>query len=144
MKRTLALALASAATLSACKDMGLGVNIPVEEAATRPQSALVAAVHAPPATPMRALVIDGRRWVPAGFPMGLDDADVRPVGAADGMTVYARRWDRPPYDALFTPAPSGVAAVATTSLEAMVQPRRWVAYAPVNGRTGPVPGRPGD
>ncbi len=146
MKRTPALVIACAAalTLSACKDVGLDVNIPVEEAATRPQSQLMAAVHAPPRTPVPPIVIDGRRWVASGFPLQLVARDLQPIGAATGETVYARKWDSAPYDEVFTQAPPDVAASGTTALEAIIHPRPWLSYAPVVGRTGPVPARAGD
>ncbi len=144
MNRTPALVVAlAAASLAACKDVGLDTNIPVEEAATRPQSDLVAAVHAPPQPSVQPMVIDGRRWVASGFPLALDEDELQAIGAVNGATVYARKWDRPPYDAVFTLAPPSVASAGTTRLEETVQPRRWLSYAPVDGRTGPVPGAPG-
>lgn len=125
MKRTGTIAAFALVTaLAGCQDAGLEGNVPLEEAMNRPPSDLVAAVHAPAPTADGQLVVDGRLWVPTGTPLDLDAAGLRAVGSASGRTVHARTWDRPPYDALFTP----------------VAPDAWQEWAPVIGRSGALPG----
>lgn len=125
-------------TAAGCKDLGLDGNIPLEEAQDRPPSALVAAVMAPVEPVSERLVVDGRLWIPSGMPLTLQESDLRAVGSATGRTVYARRWDESPYDALFVrlaaadpSAPAG--AVRTGGGE-------WIELQPVRGRSGRVPG----
>lgn len=100
-----------------CTDLGLEGNIPLEEAERKPPSELVAAVFGPTDAPAGELIADGRLWVPWGRPGAFDDADLRPVGSTHGLTVHARAWDRPPYDALFVPTDHA----------------GWQGYAPVIG-----------
>lgn len=138
MKRItmVALAIAAGAT-TACRDLGLEGNIPLEEARDREPSALVAAVMRPTEVVAQRIVVDGRLWVPSGQPITAGAEDLQPVGSADGTTVYARRWDRPPYDAVFIRlAPAG----APGRPPAAGIEEHWVELMPVRGRSGPVPG----
>lgn len=139
MKRTGTIAAFTLVTaLAGCQDAGLEGNVPLEEAMNRPPSDLVAAVHAPAGTEDGQLVVDGRLWVPSGTPRSLDAAGLRAVGSASGRTVHARTWDRPPYDALFTPAADDTAGAATSA------PDAWQEWAPVIGRSGALPGTGAD
>ena len=89
--------------LAGCSNMGLDEGpIPLEQARQSPPPELVAAVHARPADAGEEIIIDGRLWVPWGAPAEHDTAELRSVGSAHGVTVYARAWDRSPFDALFT------------------------------------------
>lgn len=119
MRRTsitlLALLLAGCTT-------GLDGAPPLEEAAHKTPPDLVAAVHARPVDTGEDVVVDGRLWVPWGKPTSSTPDDLRPVGSANGLTVYARSWDRSPYEALF--AREG---------------GTWQGYAPVLGQTGGTP-----
>ena len=131
-----ALGLVVGAT-AGCKDMGLEGNIPLDEARDRAPSQLVAAVMRPTESVAERLIIDGRRWLPSGLPLTMNQADLRAVGSADGTTVHARQWDQSPYDALFIP----LDAVNRSAGEpGLLTPSRWVELRPVLGRSGPVSG----
>ena len=163
MKRTTIAVLGLVAgTAAGCKDMGLEGNVPLEEAQDRPPSALVAAVLAPVEAVNARLIVDGRLWIPSGQPLTLQESDVRAVGSATGQTVYARRWDESPYDALFVRAPSAdagrgaarqtpgtTATTATTGTTGTTGTPgtaagggEWIELQPVRGRSGPLPGQP--
>lgn len=130
-----ALGLVVGAT-AGCRDMGLEGNIQLEEARGRQTSALMRAISTPTESGTTRLVVDGRLWVAAGLPVSLRSDELRSIGSADGQTVYARAWDRSPYDALFVQLPdtAGVPAVSMPGGE------RWIRLDPVRGRTGPVAG----
>jgi hypothetical protein len=132
MKRTTTLALAGALALAGCRDMGLEGNVPLAEAEQMPPSELVAAVHpARGAAEGHELILEGALWVPSGGPGALSSDALRPVGAAQGRTVYARTWDRPPYDELFT-------RVEGAAGEPGAAEGDWQSYLPVIG--GGTPG----
>lgn len=131
-----AIAMLAALALTGCKDLGLEDNVPLEQAENRPPSDLVAAVMAPTRSGAADLVVDGRLWVPSGLPLTLRAGELRPVGTAGGRAVYARSWDEPPYDALFTRRP---AAAPADSLAARPHAEQWIELAPVIGRSGRVP-----
>lgn len=117
MERIRTMALFGVLALAGCQNMGLYDAGPEDEAVVAPPPELVAAVHtASPEMAGEPLIVDGRRWVQAGTPLALGEGDVRPVGSAGGLTVYARSWDEAPYDALFTRDGD-----------------RWFTYAPVLG-----------
>lgn len=126
-----------AGTMVGCKDMGLDGNIPLSEAESRPPAELVAMTMQPTAPTAAPLVVDGRLWVHSGLPFAMDPADVRAIGSAAGTTVYARTWDRSPYDALFVRQDS---ADAAAGLGRHIGGQRWLELKPVTGRSGPVPG----
>lgn len=136
MKRTTigVLALTMAAT-TACRDMGLDGNVPLDQAENKAPRPLVEAVTQRGQDTGPRLVVDGRLWVPSGEPQDLDNDDLRAVGSGDGHTVYARPWDRPPFDAIFVQI--------QPDLEGFGDPRQWQQLEPVRGRTGPLPS-PGD
>lgn len=118
MKRLSPVALAL--FLAGCgADMGVGGTIALDTAERIAPSELVAAVHALPPDADREIIVDGRLWLPWGRPVELGAAGLRPVASAHGTTVYARGWDRSPYDALLTRHDGG-----------------WQGYAPVIGRSG--------
>ncbi len=118
MKRAAAIALLSL-VLPACGNLGLDGAPPLNEAEHAPPPALEAAVHARMANPDDQVVVDGRLWVPWGLPETIDAGQLRSVGSARGRTIYARSWDRSPYDQLFTRTDG-----------------EWQRYAPVIGRSG--------
>ncbi len=120
MKRALVALLTLA--LPACGSIGLDQVRPLEEATHAPPPELVAEVHALPPTADAEVIVDGRLWVPWGAPTEMDAAELRSVGSAHGMTVYARAWDRSPLDELFARHDG-----------------EWQRYAPVIGRSGGVP-----
>ena len=120
-----------------CVDMGLGGNVPLEEAEDRPPTELVAAVHRPTEAVSERIIVDGRLWVPSGMPLTAEASDLQAVGSADGRTVYARRWDRAPYDALLMQLPDGTTAATPVAL---LNRAGWIELRPVLGRSGPVPG----
>lgn len=119
MKRAPAAALATLLVLAGCTDLGLEGNIPLEEARHEPPADLVAAVHGRASAEDGDVVMAGRLWVPWGLPVDGELMDLRPVGSVHGVTLYARSWDRPPFDALF--ARQGV---------------QWQGHAPVFTGTG--------
>lgn len=119
MKRASTIALAALLALAGCRDMGLAGNGPLERAEQMAPAELVTAVHAPTAGDAE-VVMDGRLWVPWGVPTAGDALDLRPVGSAHGVTVYARYWDRSPYDEIFTRDDAG----------------DWQGHAPVIGHGG--------
>ncbi|MDX1673810.1 MAG: hypothetical protein R3314_03315 [Longimicrobiales bacterium] len=121
MKRALTPLLAGL-MVSGCGYLGLDDVAPLDEAEALAPSDLVAAVHARPADAGAELVMAGQLWVPWGRVMDMADTGIRPVGSTHGTTVYARSWDRAPFDAVF---------VATDD--------RWQGYAPVIGRPGAAP-----
>lgn len=105
MMRRSTIALLGVLALTGCKNMGLDYAGPADEAAVDSPSDLVAAVHERGAEhTSQGLIVDGRKWVSAGVPgpLPLGEEELRPVGSAAGSTVYARHWDRAPYDMLFT------------------------------------------
>ncbi len=55
-------------------------------------------------------------------------------------TVYARAWDRSPYDALFVPQQDTAGETAGDAVGlGMPGGERWIRLDPVRGRTGPIP-----
>lgn len=125
----------------ACRDVGLEDNRPLEEAMQRPPSALVAAVHAPAAEETQPVIVEGRLWVPAGTPVTLPATELRPIGSADGNTLYARAWARSPYGQVFTRVqPDSADEPRETAAAGPATGERWQAYAPILGRSGAVPG----
>lgn len=105
MKRTSTIVLLGLLTFTGCRNMGLDYAGPADEAAIDQPSDLVTAVHQREAQPVaHGLIVDGRRWAPAGRPgsQTLDEDNLRPVGSTGGQTVYANRWDDAPYDVLYT------------------------------------------
>lgn len=132
MKRTAMTALMGAVVLVGCQDMGLPGNIPLEEAEQKPAPALAAAAHpAEGTTEAPKLVLDGTLWVPSGVPGTISEDALRPVGATQGRTVYARSWDRSPYGELFTRVEAGQATGSGAQAD-------WQSYLPVIG--GGTPG----
>lgn len=133
MKRiTLAVVAVTVGATAGCKDLGLDGNVPLAEARAREPSPLVAAVMAPPEDAGTRVIVDGRLWVPWGRPFTLGPAEsgqLRAVGSGAGETVYARAWDRPPYGTLFIRLPE-------RGEQAVGGGERWIALAPVQGRTG--------
>ena len=120
MIRRLPITFAAALLLAGCSNMGLDEGpIPLEEARHAPPTELVAAVHAVPADADAEIVMDGKLWTPWGLPSTRDRATLRPVGSTHGVTVFARAWDRSPFDAVFTPTDQG-----------------WQGYAQVIGLSG--------
>lgn len=135
MKRTLTLVLFGALALVGCRDMGLDENSPVEEAMARGASSeLVAEVMVPTTTLQGQLIADGKLWVPHGLPLEAGAGDLRAVGSSGGETIYARSWDDPPYDELFTRVATGDAAAG--SGEATLGGESYQPYAPVIGGRG--------
>ena len=130
MKRTGTLVLAAFA-LVGCQDMGLEDNVPLREAMEQPPKELVAEVMAPSEVADRQLVVDGRLWVPSGLPLTLQQSEIRPVGASNGQTVYARSWDEEPYDELFVPL--GADAPTDPLRFGPVEGDGYLAFAPVIG-----------
>lgn len=120
--------------LVACRDLGLEDNVPLEEAMQQPPLDLVAAVHAPADGP-EPLIIDGRLWRPSGVPITTGTGELRPVGSAGGTTVYARSWDRPPYDEVFARIDPAGPDAGTADDDGP-----WQPFAPVLGRSGAIPG----
>ena len=113
MKRV-PVALLMTISLAGCTNLGLDGAPPLDEARSAPAPELVAEVHARPGSGTE-IVIDGTLWVPWGAPGEHDGTGLRAVGSTHGLTVYARGWDRAPFDALFAAEPSGA----------------WQEYAPV-------------
>ncbi|MFW5947119.1 MAG: hypothetical protein ACOCUW_01390 [Gemmatimonadota bacterium] len=107
-------AIALVLALAGC-DTGLEGNVPLQEAEHGAPLPLVAEVHARPEAPAGEVIMDGRLWVPWGRPAEQDDGGLRSVGSSHGATVFARAWDRAPYDALFLRTDAGA----------------WQGYAPV-------------
>lgn len=110
MRRTPTIALLGLLTMTGCKNMGLDYAGPADEAAIDQPSDLVAAVHERGAEPAaRGLIVDGRRWAPAGRPgsVTLEEDHLRPIGSTGGQTVYANRWDEAPYDVVYTSGEGG-------------------------------------
>lgn len=123
-------------SVTGCIDMGLDGNIPLEEAEDRPPLDLVAAVYNPTESVSQRVIVDGRLWIPSGLPLTVARTDLRAVGTADGRTVYARSWDRPPYGALVMELPTEPRAMTPV---ARLNREEWVELQPVLGRSGPVP-----
>lgn len=123
MKRRATIALC-VVTLVGCENMGLDYAGTGEEGRNRASTDLVSSVHraAPAAT--QPVIVDGRRWVPAGKPIRLDAAELRSVGSSGGQTLYARQWDDAPFDMLFIRS----------------QPRGSSAPQPSPQATAPQPG----
>lgn len=118
MERTRTMALFGVLALAGCQNMGLYDAGPEGEAVVASQSELVAEVHATlPDAAGPPLIVDGQPWLRSGTPLAMGDTEVRSVGSAGGMTVYARSWDQAPYDALFVRDAGG----------------SWRTYAPVLG-----------
>ena len=116
-------ALLAVVLFTGCENLGLdAAPIPLDEARHAAPPELVATVHADGEGPGE-LVVDGRLWVPWGLPVEHDAAALRPVGSTRGLTVYARIWDRAPYDALLTATPAA-----------------WQPHAPILGGSGPAAG----
>lgn len=121
MKR--ASAVLTLAVLAGCTDLGLEGNVPLEQARHAPPAELVAAVHGQAADAAEGVVMAGRLWVPWGLPVAGDRLELRPVGSVHGVTLHARAWDRPPFDALFAR-----------------EAGEWQGHAPVIGGGGPTSG----
>ncbi len=133
MKWISRIALFGAVALVGCENMGLDYAGAAEEARIDAPTALVAAVHPQVAeAEWPPLIVDGTRWVSAGPADAVGEDEIRPVGSASGTTVYARSWDTPPYDELFTRSEQGALADA-----------EWQSYLPVIGGGGPSGGADG-
>ncbi|MFP4623762.1 MAG: hypothetical protein ACLFRX_06235 [Gemmatimonadota bacterium] len=130
MKRTVV--LLGALALAACQDLGLEENVSLADAKQAPLPELLAAVMEPVAESPR-IIVDGKLWVPDDRPRALREEELRTVGSADGRTVYAPTWDRPPYDRLFT----RVEDPARDPLALNPGEARWQAYLPVIGGGAP-------
>lgn len=129
MKSRWTMGLLGTLAVVGCQNMGLDYAGPAEEAEVRPPFDLVASTTAPAAAAEeRGLIMDGRMWVPSGRPLDRAEEGIRPVGSADGTTVYARGWDEAPYDELFAEGDEG-----------------WRSYRPVigGGAAGGGPGAAG-
>lgn len=125
MDRIQTIALIGLLTLAGCRNMGLDYAGPEDEAVTADPTELVAAVHARAAEEeRRPLIVEGKKWVPSGRPLMLNEDEVTPVGSAGGRTVYARSWDDSPYEALFARGEDGT---------------EWRTYLPVLGGGGGPP-----
>lgn len=101
----------TALTLGACKDVGLQGNVPLakaENAAPEPlvQQTDLSRPVLPPGTPT-AIELDSTTWTLDGTAVDIADTELRSVGSAAGQSVYALRWDEPPYDVLMTRLPDG-------------------------------------
>jgi hypothetical protein len=133
MKVISKIALFGAVALVGCENMGLEYAGAAEEARVNAPTDLVAAVHPRVAeSEVPPLIVDGTRWVTAGEAPAVGEEDVRPVGSASGTTVYARSWDSPPYDQLFTRVPGSLTAGDG-----------WRSYLPVIGDGGASGGADG-
>jgi hypothetical protein len=125
MKRRQTVALFGVLALVGCENMGLDYAGTGEEGRTRAPTELVAAVHPISATPATSatsaasatpaaepIILEGRRWVPSGSPAAMDPSELRSVGSAGSLTLYARQWDDAPYDLLFAPVEDRMQAYA--------------------------------
>lgn len=153
MKRRATIALC-VLTLVGCENMGLDDAGTDEEGRNRASTDLVSSVHraAPAAT--QPVIVDGRRWVPAGKPVTLDAAELRSVGSSAGQTLYARQWDAAPFDMLFIRSqPRGPSAQQPTG-DAVRDPAsageagsagdaEWQPLVPVIGEDGGPPAQEG-
>lgn len=137
MDRTWTIALLGVLAAVGCENMGLDYAGPAEEARHRSPPELVAAVMHTDTASQEKLIVGGRAWTPSGGPQALDEAGLRPVGSSHGQTVYARGWDRPPYDQLFVRLDEETRSGA--GLADRAQRNEWQRYLPVVGGDGPVP-----
>lgn len=106
---------AAALALGACEQSKTTL-LPFEEAANQPPKVAVheeTALVAPRVTipeaelPAETVELAGRRWQVTATEYSLPEHAVRPVGAADGVQLYALAWDSEPYDRLLAPARPG-------------------------------------
>lgn len=107
MTRARAAALAVPLVLAGCQDLGLEGNQPLQVAEQAAPSELVVAVHARADAREATVIVDGRLWVPWDRPEALDPDRLRPVGSYQGVTLYVRSWDRPPFDEVFAETVTG-------------------------------------
>ncbi|MEJ2216658.1 MAG: hypothetical protein P8099_08580 [Gemmatimonadota bacterium] len=106
-KYSRALAVLAVIVLAGCKDVGLNGNIPLAQAQFKPLKPLLANDY-PPATPGHAgPVFEGTHWPEAGMPVRIPAQDLVQVDSANDQVLYALRWDRPPYDRLYTRVAQG-------------------------------------
>lgn len=138
-RRVTVCALALATAVAGCEDLGLDGNTYLEDAMDRPPSELVAAVYRPQEVQSQILIMDGREWVPSGGPLTLSEEELRPVGSSNGQTVYARSWDQPPFDLLFTRLTGGPAP-ADSAVFGPQEGVQWQEWAGVWGQTAPGTG----
>ncbi|MGH7505536.1 MAG: hypothetical protein ACRELX_07780 [Longimicrobiales bacterium] len=111
-------ALLSLAALAGCLDVGLaGRNTPETEAANsewryrvydigQPANAVTEiTLGTAAAAEAGAGAQEPLHWLSSAETVEIPQELLRPIGAADGATVFALVWDEAPYDRLYTPAP---------------------------------------
>jgi hypothetical protein len=102
----------AALAAASCKDVGLQGNIRLDQAAEAAPPPLVTQTTpvgpqiAAPGMP-ESVTLDSTAWAPVASDLKVSDSDVHAVGAVNGLTFYALRWDARPYDFLLAHRPDG-------------------------------------
>jgi len=99
----MALAVLAAGLLTACRDVGLSFNIPLEEAENR---AFRYAVYED-GTGDPLLRFDDRNWMASAAVEHIPERALREVGTARGRAVYAPTWETAPYDRVYVRSGAG-------------------------------------
>ena len=105
-----ALAAAAILGLTGCNDIPFASEpLPLDVAANQVPLPLVeqTARIAPAEGEADAIRLEDTTWVPTATEYALADAQVRPVGDAEGATVYAFAWDDAPFGRLLVRSGEG-------------------------------------
>ena len=102
-------ALGSIILMGACKDSGLpGKNLPHAQAQV---SEWRYPVYQAIAESETLYQVDGRRWQLTGAMETVPRDMLQQVGEGGGLTLHALKWDKAPFDRLYTARPDGKLAV---------------------------------
>ncbi|HSJ14095.1 MAG TPA: hypothetical protein VK939_06760 [Longimicrobiales bacterium] len=94
--------LAGSGALAGCRDSGLpDRNLPREQAEQRTYG--YPAYQAVGAALAEVWELNGRRWQLSAQVETIAQSGLRSVANANGTAMYALRWDREPFDRLYTP-----------------------------------------
>lgn len=111
-----ALAILATMSLAACRDVGLGGNVPLEEAENRQFRYSVYEMTEAAGHGANVLSFDNRSWMANATTTPIPERLLRVVGSADGVELFAPVWAEAPHVQLFTRAGAGTWHPVTPTL----------------------------
>lgn len=99
-------ALIATLTLAGCRDIGLGGNIPLEQATSRELPYQVYETGTGSAG-ANVFAFGERNWMRSASTEAIPQNVMVSVGSASGTPVYAPAWAQAPHTRLYTPAARG-------------------------------------
>ena len=106
--RMTVLLLAAIVPQSACRDLGLDGNVPLNEAENRRYRYSTYESSEAVGEPGRTLPFNGRNWMASADVEPIPEGILREVGSASGTTLYAPVWEEPPFPHLYSFARPGL------------------------------------